>query len=533
MAPGPASRRTWLRRGLNVVAITTGLVGGLYMLAQFTLNKLNEIQERFLRDRVARENLRRRFLQNQEDCTFTIMALLPTLSTQIFQEMDVEATRQELKQVIDSAKEAPKIAAAPAPAPAEEPVRAAHTTHTIGGGKASDAASRGGNSAASAPPKGGLDRLSEAPPPPISSEARLPPPSAAQQDDAVSPAPAPAPPAPSDEDRRQAKVRLWNEIKLQSFSRTFTTLYTLVFLALQTHIQLNMIGRRAYLAALESQAEHKFRDTQTDLSETEKHHIELHDASDLHISQQLLSDDEEAVGNALLDQDTEKKYLTSSYWFLHHGWKAIAARVQQAVQAEIGEMPLRTILTYHHFQGAMDRIRERLEGSDAQAPSEAFLSKHGFRNLLLPERMEDECAMLANAGAILPNTPSDEVLTPQLRSLLDETKDYIDSPDFARVFRVSCDRVFDLLMQHLAPSFGVQSTPDDLLHGTADARHRARVLAAEKPLELARVLPLVALQAQVAFNTSPNEYVEAITESRELRAFSVLMYTAWGSDVTP
>lgn len=55
MAPGPASRRTWLRRGLNVVAITTGLVGGLFMLAQFTLTKLNEMQERFLRDRVARE----------------------------------------------------------------------------------------------------------------------------------------------------------------------------------------------------------------------------------------------------------------------------------------------------------------------------------------------------------------------------------------------------------------------------------------------------------------------------------------------
>ena len=63
-------------------------------------------------------SLRRRFLQNQEDCTFTIMALLPTLSTQIFQEMDVEATRQELKQVIDSAKEAPKVAPAPEPAPA-------------------------------------------------------------------------------------------------------------------------------------------------------------------------------------------------------------------------------------------------------------------------------------------------------------------------------------------------------------------------------------------------------------------------------
>ena len=489
-------------------------------------------------------SLRRRFLQNQEDCTFTIMALLPTLSTQIFQEMDVEATRQELKQVIDSAKEAPKVAPAPEPAPApaaseEEPVRAAHTTHTIGSAKAPDAApSDGAPAASTAPkPKAGLDRLSEAPPPPISSEARLPKPSAAQQEDAPAPAPVHTPPAPSDEDRRQTKLRLWNEIKLPSFSRTFTTLYTLVFLALQTHIQLNMIGRRAYLAALESQAQHEFRDTQADRGEKEKHHIALHDASNLHINAQLLTDDDDAVGNALLDQDTEKKYLTSSYWFLHHGWKTIATRVQRAVQAEMGEMPLRTILTYHHFQGAMDRIRERLEHADGNedvlASSDAFLGRHGFRNLLLPESVEDECAMLASAGAILPDTPTDEVLTPQLRALLDETKDYIDSPDFARVFRVSCDRVFELLMQHLAPSFGVQSAPDDLLHGTADARHRARALAAEKPLELARVLPLVALQAQVAFNTSPNEYVEAITESRELRAFSVLMYTAWGSDVTP
>lgn len=47
--------RKWLRRGLNIVAVTTGLVGGLYLLVQFTLAKFNEMQERLLRDRVARE----------------------------------------------------------------------------------------------------------------------------------------------------------------------------------------------------------------------------------------------------------------------------------------------------------------------------------------------------------------------------------------------------------------------------------------------------------------------------------------------
>ena len=67
--------RLWAKRGLRVAAVATGIVGGLYMLAQFALAKFNDMQERLLRDRVARENLRRRFLQNQEDCNFTIMAV--------------------------------------------------------------------------------------------------------------------------------------------------------------------------------------------------------------------------------------------------------------------------------------------------------------------------------------------------------------------------------------------------------------------------------------------------------------------------
>ena len=90
--------RLWAKRGLRVAAVATGIFGGLYMLAQFALAKFNDMQERLLRDRVARENLRRRFLQNQEDCNFTIMALLPTLSAQIFAEMDVESISHALRE---------------------------------------------------------------------------------------------------------------------------------------------------------------------------------------------------------------------------------------------------------------------------------------------------------------------------------------------------------------------------------------------------------------------------------------------------
>ena len=55
----------------------------------------------------------------------------------------------------------------------------------------------------------------------------------------------------------------------------------------------------------------------------------------------------------------------------------------------------------------------------------------------------------------------------------------------------------------------------------------SEVRRTDKPLLLAKVLPLVSQQAQVALNATPNDYVTAIVECRELRALSVLMYTAW------
>lgn len=42
-------------------------------------------------------SLRRRFVQNQEDVSYTIMALLPTLGEQILEELDVEGVTHELQ----------------------------------------------------------------------------------------------------------------------------------------------------------------------------------------------------------------------------------------------------------------------------------------------------------------------------------------------------------------------------------------------------------------------------------------------------
>ena len=327
-----------------------------------------------------------------------------------------------------------------------------------------------------------FDRVFEASPPPISKSARLPPatqpltpqfparPTQEEVDASV---------AAFEEERRATKLRLWNQIKLTSFSRLITSLYALALLALQTHIQLNLIGRRTYVSSLEAQA----RD------DTEQHRIAIHG-----LGGDAGEEEEQA-------HTTDRQYLTCSWWFLHNGWKIIADRVETAVAAEVGDTPLRTLLSATHLREIVQRIRERI---DLHRDEPA----HGYSGVLLPTTAGAEVDMLRTSGAI----DQPESVSGTLRQLLDETNDYIDSPDFATVLDASLDRVFDMFYSALAPSFG---TPG----------------IAETPLLLAKALPLIAQQAQAACYSSPNEYANAIAELRELRAMSVLIYSSWDDEL--
>ena len=53
--------------------------------------------------RHAANSLRRRFEQNQEDCTFTVLALLPTATAQILDAMNTEKITYEIQQAKGSA----------------------------------------------------------------------------------------------------------------------------------------------------------------------------------------------------------------------------------------------------------------------------------------------------------------------------------------------------------------------------------------------------------------------------------------------
>jgi peroxin-3 len=106
--------RRWLRRNRTNFAIGAGVLGAGYVAGQYVLGKLSEARQRMGEDRIAKEkyvlrrhkdggtdlrsnSLRRRFEQNQEDCTFTVLAILPTATENILQAIPVEQVLEELQ----------------------------------------------------------------------------------------------------------------------------------------------------------------------------------------------------------------------------------------------------------------------------------------------------------------------------------------------------------------------------------------------------------------------------------------------------
>lgn len=114
---------------------------------------------------------------------------------------------------------------------------------------------------------------------------------------------------------RRTKLELWNELKIMSFTRTVTALYSLTFLTLLTQIQLNLLGRFTYVSSVIA------------LSNTTDASYRVESPA---VKGSLTST------NGHLDFQTEKKYLTFSYWLLHEGWRRWSDKVREVINDVVG-----------------------------------------------------------------------------------------------------------------------------------------------------------------------------------------------------
>ncbi|KAF8956550.1 peroxin [Entomortierella lignicola] len=551
------------RRGL---AVTAGVTGGIYLMGKYAKSKLIEFHEKTASQRTAEENMKRRFEQNQQDCVFTVLSLLPTLGDQLLHELNVELITAKLQQnrsqratplptpdgsVILTPKSADSAAVFTTPTTTttsvngddseqnktesgeeqengseqkdDEKSTAEDTTQETddkpkvnGDSEKHEAdgviANGDSKSESETDPEKETTSENETTQKEPASDGSSPEVQVQQEDsestesqevkvseETATQLQKAAQAAVKDEvaaalDRR-VKLELWNELKIMSFTRTVTALYSLTFLSLLTQIQLNLLGRFTYVSSVIALA------NTTDAS---------YRVESPAVKGSLTST------NGLLDFQTEKKYLTFSYWLLHEGWRRWSDRVRDVIDEVVGAISLKRTLNAKEFSDLLGEIRARLEYTEVDGKQVPV----NMREYLLPDDPEEERDVLRAGGV----DEFDLVVDPVLRNLLDETRDLIDSEDFSTVLSSALATTFARFNLALQPTFN-----PFLLSGRGNSviEEIENDDDIDRSVPLASLLSLISRQAHLIINGVPNEYVESLSMVKELQAFSAIVYSSF------
>ncbi|KAI0657624.1 Peroxin-3 [Cubamyces menziesii] len=515
------------RRGLSKAA---GYVGGAYFIGRYVSARLEDVRNTILQERAARDNLRRRFDQNQQDISFTVMALLPTLGAHILQDMDVEGVTQELQSYSKASKERLETQAPSAPSETSsvDHSRAQDTDIRSDNGSVSVISSNDDVttdlsasstswvssmqssqvSQASLEPAGNNNTTSTSPKSSEGADLSDSILTTSSMSSSVVPGPTNSSASPnahleSLSPTTRSKAELWREVKMLTFTRTLTVIYSITLLSLFTHIQLSILGRTKYIQSLiQQERDERMRD-QLEYS-TSVYSLFWGDRSLEDIDTDILEESE------TVSEETERKFLTLSWWILHVGWKDVGERVRRGVEEVFEGVSLKTKLNAAELHRLINDVRRRVE---YEVTFEGKERRINFLSTLLPPTAETLQHVLTQGG-IPPwlATAND----PKFNAFLDETRTHLTSGSFDRVLEVCLDQAMEVLFQGVEKNvFGSHNEQGDPMMG-------------QEPRErLAAMLPGLARWCHLALEGLPNELVDALADVREVSAFSAIIYTSY------
>lgn len=229
---------------------------------------------------------------------------------------------------------------------------------------------------------------------------------------------------------------------------------------------------------------------------------------------------DQAYGN---DFETNRRYLTFSWWLLHRGWRELMLKVEAAVKDVFSSMSPRDDISMQRFSELTLEVRKKVEGA-----TEAERKEGKWLQYLLPPR-EQEDFVLKESGM---TTESGVSSSSPLRRLLDETSDLIDSPPFSHVLTLLLDAGYSTLVdQKIAQqSFKMPAVPEV---PNLDGPRITEVFEA-KPIKLPILLAPLTRQAHSIGNGMPNEYLQAMEQVRDLEAFAAVVYSSnWENEISP
>ncbi|KAI9459206.1 Peroxin-3 [Lactarius psammicola] len=520
------------------LARTAGVVGGLYFVGRYALARISDMGDRVREERLARENMRKRFRQNVQDTSFTIMTYLPLLSKHILDEMDVEALTAELQSLSRAATKMQRSiqqesAVRPQPQHSPKVGSAGSLESSVELVRSSDARSESSSASfLSVSPRPEASQLAESTAswvePPRSPEAPLlerlgtlsAPLAPLSEANTVSESVVSSSVVSSSSDSgladlsashksasTRSKAELWREVKMLTVTRTLTVLYSITLLTIFTNIQLSLLGRYKYIQSVlqmerseDARARRQYESftSATPLPSLVDEDIEA-------FVDQRARWEEDSIWREGVDAETERKYLTLSWWILNVGWKDVGERVRRGVEEVFEGVSLKSKIGAIELHRLISDVRRRVEHEITFEGTERRIN---FLSTLMPPTSSALSHLLTRGG--FPPAHSD-THEPAFTALLEETRDLLASSDFALVLERALDRATALLFDGLSQNVFVGE------EGESEVR-----------LRTAGVLPGLARWSSLALNAMPNELVDSLSDLHEVASFSAIIYSNYG-----
>ncbi|KAJ2853026.1 peroxin [Coemansia erecta] len=461
----------FVKRHQRKLMITAGVAGGLYYSGKLLLERITEMQAASAKERAAKDNIRIRFDQNQRDCLFTIMSLLPELSEQVLHEVDVEKLITELRAI-----HVPQKSAAGSQTICEK------TQNIEAHEDRNDVWSEQGEQTSMQTKESGSGAEEE-------KDASNASGTVIEANDNAQQA------AQAKNVTRRTKLEIWEDIKIQSFTRTLIAVYSESLLTILVHVQLSMVGRSTYLESV----------------------VGKYAGEDVTLDGRLIS---------RLSSADEQHFLMLSWWFINRGWRQLMSLISEAANHCIGYLPLKERVSHRELSALFASIHNRVRENGLMQDLPAILLPLGDENVgeyLAANRLEAE-----------------RVFTPVFVRLLDQIRDIIESSDFIYVFSSCVDRLTAQLLESLqesfpepvpapAPSAPLPPTVEgeaapDLDDVVKEFEHFS--VPPESRVVIVQLLPRIAREGHQILNGVPNQYLENVSASREVQALSAAVYTA-------
>lgn len=166
-------------------------------------------------------------------------------------------------------------------------------------------------------------------------------------------------------------------------------------------------------------------------------------------------------------------------------------------------IPIKGFLNYEDSKQLIAKLRRRIEYEVDGQPI-------NYRAFMLPDTKEEELEFIRGAGFEEDDSDvvndGEKTSSISLCKLLDETRDFIDSPDFNLVLTSCLNEVFSIFDQHAFVSTLLPNNEPMMGSSIQEVTHaEALELQEEKKVILANLLPTISRQAHLII--AGNEYL--------------------------